>query len=202
MTGQRPATPAQVRTAALVLLWLALAAQLAWTFLYASRDAATLTRPGVFTVAFLLVALTGGRVGWIALIGRLVVGAAFLTALLPRFTDFERFVRYTARVNSFLPGDVIPTVAVVATACECVLCVCMLLGIKTRWAAAGSALLLCLFATAMTISGLSQAEWAVYVLSAGAFTLATTDASLLSVDRLVAMAGARRRPSVPGAIPS
>jgi hypothetical protein len=44
----------------------------------------------------------------------------------------------------------------------------------------------------MTISGLSQAEWAVYVLSAGAFALTTTDASLLSVDRLMAPTKASR----------
>ena len=40
----------------------------------------------------------------------------------------------------------------------------------------------------MTISGLSQAEWAVYVLSAGALALSTTDASLLSVDSVIASA--------------
>jgi hypothetical protein len=38
----------------------------------------------------------------------------------------------------------------------------------------------------MTISGLSQASWAVYVLSAGAAALTTADASLLSVDSVLA----------------
>jgi hypothetical protein len=61
----------------------------------------------------------------------------------------------------------------------------MLSGIKVRWAAGGSAGLLFLFATAMTISGLPQASWAVYVLSAAAFALTTTDASLFSVDSLM-----------------
>jgi hypothetical protein len=46
----------------------------------------------------------------------------------------------------------------------------------------------------MTTSGLSQASWAVYVLSAGALVLATTDASFLSVDGHVA---SRRRSSRP-----
>ena len=48
--------------------------------------------------------------------------------------------------------------------------------------------------TLNAISGLSQAGWAVYVLSAGALVLATTDASLLSVDSLIASI---REPVVP-----
>jgi uncharacterized membrane protein YphA (DoxX/SURF4 family) len=115
-----------------------------------------------------------------------------MTALLERPGDWNRFVRYTARVNSFLPYRMIPTLAILATALECILCAAILFGIKTRWAAGGSAVLLFFFATAMTISGLSQAEWAVYVLSAGAFALTTTDASLLSVDRLMAPTEASR----------
>jgi hypothetical protein len=42
-----------------------------------------------------------------------------------------------------------------------------------------------LFATSMVISGLSQFEWAVYVLAAGAFMLATVDATLLSIDSIM-----------------
>ena len=121
---------------------------------------------------------------------RLIVAGAFLTALTSRAGNWDGFVRYTARVNSFLPHEVIPAVAVLATIIECVLCPSMLFGINTRWAARGSAALLFLFATAMTISGLSQAEWAVYVLSAGALALSTTDASLLSVDSVIASARA------------
>jgi len=168
----------------LALLWIALVVQIGWTVQHVSLPASRLQRPVIFTAAMLILAITRGRVGWSALLARLVVGSAFLMALLDRFSDFAGFVRYTGRVNSFLPPEVIPAVAVLATVCECALCVTMLLGIKTRWAAGGSAVLLCLFATAMTISGLSQASWAVYVLSAGALALATTDASLLSVDRV------------------
>ena len=68
----------------------------------------------------------------------------------------------------------------------------MLLGIKTRWAAGGSAALLLLFAAAMTMSGVSQAGWAVYVLSAGALALTRSNASSLSVDSLMALAEASR----------
>jgi uncharacterized membrane protein YphA (DoxX/SURF4 family) len=177
---------------ALGVLWIALVVQIWWTVQHLSWPASRLQRPVIFTVAMMMLGITRGRVGWSALVARLVVASAFLMALLDRFGDFADFIRYTGRVNSFLPSAVIPTVAVVATVCEGLLCVTMLLGIGTRWAAAGSAVLLCLFATAMTISGLSQATWAVYVLSAGALVLATTDASLLSVDRAMRQVHANR----------
>lgn len=186
MSGKQSADQSRLTAAALGLLWIALVIQIGWMILNLSRPISSLTRPLIFTAGLLLVATTGGRIRWIALLGRLVVGGAFLSAILPRFSNFRGFVALTGRVNSFLPQQVIPTLAVLATVAECVLCVAMLLGIKTRWASGASAVLLCLFATAMTISGLSQAEWAVYVLSAGAFALATRDASLLSVDSFVA----------------
>ena len=175
-----------VRSAACGLLWVALIAEAVWILLNVSRPIGELARPLVFTGGFLLVAVDRGRTGWFGLLGRLVVAGAFLSALPGRFSNWPGFVRYAELVNSFLPKEVIPTVAAVATALECVLCAAILLGFKTRWAAAGSAVLLFFFATAMTISGLSQAEWAVYVLSAGAFALATIDASFVSVGRLLA----------------
>jgi hypothetical protein len=45
--------------------------------------------------------------------------------------------------------------------------------------------LLFMFASSMVISELSQFDWAVYVLAAGAFMLATVDATLLSIDSIV-----------------
>jgi uncharacterized membrane protein YphA (DoxX/SURF4 family) len=175
------------RQLAFGLLWIALVIQFGWTVLHASWPASRLALPVVFTTGMLPLAVTSGRVRWCALLGRLTIGGAFLKALLERAADYGRFVQYTARVNSFLPHNLIPTVAALATVVECVLCVALLLGIKTQWVAGASAALLFLFATAMTISGLSQASWAVYVLSAGAVALTTADSSLLSVDGLLAL---------------
>ena len=42
-----------------------------------------------------------------------------------------------------------------------------------------------MFATSMVVSGLDQFEWAVYVLAAGAFVLATADATLFGVDAVL-----------------
>jgi hypothetical protein len=61
----------------------------------------------------------------------------------------------------------------------------MLLGIRERLAAIGSALLLFGFATAMVLSGLSQLQYGVYLMSVAAWALATVDASALSVDALL-----------------
>jgi hypothetical protein len=58
----------------------------------------------------------------------------------------------------------------------------MLLGIRIRWAAAGSAVLLFFFATAMTISGVSQFSYGLYMMCVGAAALSTIDASFLSFD--------------------
>jgi len=92
-----------------------------------------------------------------------------------------------------MPRAVIPTLAVLATIAEVAFGLTVLLGISIRNAAIGSAILLFLFATAMTISGLSQFAYAVYLMSAAALSLATIDASLLSVDSLT-----RRRHSEMG----
>jgi hypothetical protein len=53
-----------------------------------------------------------------------------------------------------------------------------------------------MFATSMVISGLSQFEWAVYVLSTGALVLATADATRFSLDAV--LSGRSRRAAVDG----
>ena len=99
--------------------------------------------------------------------------------------DFAHFIAYTGQVNSFAPQAIIPTLAVLATIAESTLAVTMLLGIYTRAASIGSAAVLFTFATAMTISRLSQFEYGVYLMCAGALALAAVDGSLLSVDALL-----------------
>lgn len=157
----------------------------------------TMWYPLTFVICCLLLALTNGRVRWIATILRVLIALAFLQAVGDRFGlfggpgtpgvswgDFAHFIAYTGKVNSFLPRAIIPALAVLATIAEIAFGLTMLLGIFIRSAAIGSAVLLFLFATAMTISGLSQFAYAVYLMSAGALSLATVDASFLSVDAL------------------
>ena len=176
------------RRLSLFVLGAALIAQAVWTVWRIGTSGfsfADLWRPLAFSTAFLLVAVTRGDVRIVNVIGRVTIAIAFLLALWSRFSNFSGFVRYAESVLSFMPTSTVPLLAVAATICEVSLCAAMFIGFKTRWASAASAILLLIFATSMVASGLSQFEWAVYVLAAGAFVLATADATLFGVDAIL-----------------
>jgi uncharacterized membrane protein YphA (DoxX/SURF4 family) len=194
-------TFASLKLAAFAILWLALIAQAIWMGLHHFRlhePWSSLSYPLTYAVPFLFLALTYGRIRWIASLLRLPVAAAFLDAVADRlgllgphgtpdvaWGDFTHFIAYTATLNSFLPHAVIPALAVLATLCETTFGITLLLGIRLRIAAIGSAALLFLFATAMTISGFSQFSYGVYLMAAGTLALSTVDASLFSVDAIL-----------------
>jgi len=73
-----------------------------------------------------------------------------------------------------MPAFTIPFLAWTATAAELSLGIALILGIWPRWVAVGSALLLALFGTAMTISFGIKAplDYSVFSASAGALLLA------------------------------
>lgn len=196
------ATPShRAKPLVFVLLWLALGAQVAWMLVrhfHAHVPFATMWYPLIFVIACLLLALTNGCVRWIATLLRVLTALAFLQAVSDRFGlfggpgtpgvswgDFAHFIAYTGRVNSFMPHSVISTLAVLATIAEIASGLALLLGITLRIASVGSAILLFLFATAMTVSGLSQFSYGVYLMSAGALSLAVIDSSFLSLDALI-----------------
>jgi uncharacterized membrane protein YphA (DoxX/SURF4 family) len=118
------------------------------------------------------------------LYARIALGAAFLSGIADRFGlyrgrnvgygNFDGFMRYTAKVNSFMPPTTIPFLAWAATAAELFLGIALILGIWPRWVAFGSALLLVLFGIAMAISfGIkSPLDYSVFSASAGAVLLA------------------------------
>lgn len=191
----------RTRLAAFALLWIALIAQVVWILIEHFQGHVALGAmwyPLTVVVGCLLLAITNGRVRWVATLLRLIIAVAFLEAVSDRFGllggpgtpgvawgDFAHFIAYTGKVNSFLPRAIIPAVAVLATICEIIFGITMLLGISIRKGALGSAILLFLFATAMTISRLSQFSYGVYLMCAGALALSTTGAPLLSVDALI-----------------
>jgi uncharacterized membrane protein YphA (DoxX/SURF4 family) len=196
-----PSAATKLKAPAFVLLWLALIAQVAWILvrrLQPHIPLGSMWYPLTFVIACLLLAATGGRIRWLAALLRILIGLAFLQAVGDRlglfggpgasgvsWGDFAHFIAYTGRVNSFLPRAVIPVLAVLATIFEIAFGFTMLLGISIRNAALGSACLLFLFATAMTLSGLSQFAYSVYLMSAGALSLAAIDSGFLSVDALI-----------------
>ena len=190
-----------IKLGAYALLWLALIAQIVWiVFEHFQRHAPLLSMvyPIAYVSLFFVLASTSGRIHWIATVLRLLIALSFLLPVADRFGllggpgtpgvswgDFAHFIAYTGQVNAFMARATIPTLAVLATIAEAALCLTMLLGIYTRASAIGSAALLFAYATAMTISGLSQFEYSVYLMCAGSLALAAVDASLFSVDALV-----------------
>ena len=114
---------------------------------------------------------------------RVALGTAFLSAVAGRFgvwdrsvdwAHFERFMHRTAEVNAFMPAFTIPFLAWAATGAEIACGVLLIAGVQLRWVALASALLLALFATAMTISlGVKPPlDYSVFSASAGALLLA------------------------------
>jgi putative oxidoreductase len=191
----------RTRRPAFAAMWVLIVLQVVWTvwFCVRTRPAfADIYYPVIFTPFAVALALTRGRTRWVATSVRLLVGVAFFENVIDRlgfigppgapgvsWGDFPHFIAYTAQVNAFAPASMIPTLAVLATIAEGTFALTMLFGIRVRLASAGSALLFFVFASAMVLSGLSELQYAVYLMSATSWALATTDASALSVDALV-----------------
>jgi putative oxidoreductase len=128
-----------------------------------------------------------GLIDWGFLYARATLGIAFLSGVADRFGlwrgrnvgygNFDGFIRYTAKVNSFMPVSSIPFLAWTATIAELVLGVFLLAGLWLRWTGLASALLLILFGTAMAISfGLkSPLDYSVFSASATAVLLALNE---------------------------
>src|SRR5437868_509247 len=126
----------------------------------------------------------GDWLRWAALCARIALGGAFLSGIADRFGlyggrnigygDFTGFVRYTAKVNSFMPPSTIPFLAWAATIAELFLGIALILGIWRVWVAIASALLLISFGTAMAISfGIkSPLDYSVFSASSAALLVA------------------------------
>ena len=117
---------------------------------------------------------------------RMALGAAFLSAVAARFglwrdrgpDAFAQFVRYTGQVNAFMPAFTIPFLAIAATIAEASLGIALVIGLRTKWAAFGAAILLAMFGTAMAISfgPKEPLDYSVFSASAAALLLSTAPA--------------------------
>mgnify|MGYP002777817618 CR=1 FL=1 len=131
---------------------------------------------------------------------RLALSAGFLSAVADRFGlwgpagaegiawgNWSAFVAYTGQLTGWLStqAELTALAAIVATMLELVLGLLLLVGLKTRFAALLSGLLLLTFALSMTISASSlkpALDYSVYVASAGAFLLASLNRYPYSLD--------------------
>ena len=187
---------------AVVVLAVALVVQVGWDLL----DVTSLHRaPGpdplgtviVVVCAVFAVAHRNPRWRWLTVVLRILMAAEFLLAVADRFGilgpagspgtswgDFTHFVAYTRSMTTFLPAGLAPTLAVLATVAEITLGVALLLGVRLRFAALGSAALLAVYAIAMTVTlpAAQQFHYTVFVLAAGMLTLATADRTPFTLD--------------------
>ena len=119
---------------------------------------------------------------WAIRYARVAIGSAFLSAVAGRFglwsghvnwDNFARFIQRTAELNGYAPAALVPVLSWAATLLETTLGVTLILGIATRWAALGSAILLAWFATAMAVyTGIKPPlDYSVFSASAGALLL-------------------------------
>jgi len=128
---------------------------------------------------------------------RLALGIGFLIPALDRlgvwgapggpnisWGDWQHFSAYAHKVMSFFPGGLAEALAVLATTCELVFGVLLVIGWKTRLAATGSGLLTFCFAVSMLISfGIpSPFNYSVFAFSAGSLLLATLPDYPFSID--------------------
>jgi uncharacterized membrane protein YphA (DoxX/SURF4 family) len=131
---------------------------------------------------------------------RIGLGVAFLSAVADRFGwlgapgtpnvswgNFENFLKYTATLTPFVPGELTPLAGWVSTIAEIGLGIALILGIRIREAAFLSGILLFFFALGITVgTGFKRAlDFSVFAASAGAFLLAAYPNSPLSVDALL-----------------
>ena len=132
--------------------------------------------------------------GIASLLLRCALSAGFLSAVASRLglwgrhsSGWNKFLDYTAQVNSFAPHSLIPLLAITSTLLELTLGIMLLIGFKTNYAALGAAVLTLLFALAMTLSyGIKEPlDYSVFVFSASAFLLATIPYYKLSIDQLL-----------------
>lgn len=184
-----------MKTAAYVALAIAVAVQVVFEALVFTKVPHDLTwwYRQIITVGFLALLLRAKEWTWISVPLRILIGLDFGLAVLDRFGvfgayghpgvswgDFGHFIAYTRQVNSFLPASFAPVLAIAATVAEITLAVALIVGIRVRFACYGAAVLLLVYAAAMTASFgfTSQLYYAVTELCAGAWLLGISRAGV------------------------
>ena len=128
---------------------------------------------------------------------RVAIGSAYLWEVADRFGvlgrngqphvgwgDWGHFIAYSRQVMNFLPTGLVPALATLATIGEALFGALIVVGLFTRMAAIGSAILSFCFAIAMAISfGIeSPLGYSVFALSAASLLLAAMPEYAWSID--------------------
>jgi uncharacterized membrane protein YphA (DoxX/SURF4 family) len=100
--------------------------------------------------------------------------------------SFDRFVECTGKLNWFLPDEMIPALAVLATGAEMLFGLALLVGWQTRITALLSGILLMTFGLAMALALEIKAprNYSVFSAAAGSLLLSTRPAFPFNIDEL------------------
>lgn len=129
---------------------------------------------------------------------RLAISLSFLSAVADRFGmwpqnvsawgNWQSFVDYTQAINPWCPNELIPTIAIIATAAEIIFAIFLLIGFKTELFAKLSGFLLLIFALSMSFSiGIKAPfDYSVYSAAAAAFALSLMKNKYWELDSFIA----------------
>ena len=135
--------------------------------------------------------------GIIKLFLRLSISFSFLSAVADRlglldakysvWGTWDNFLDYTKLINPWFPDRFIGLVAMVATGCEIIFALCLIIGLRTALFAKLSGALLLTFALSMTLStGIKGAfDYSVFTASAAAFALSILKTKFLEIDSVL-----------------
>lgn len=128
---------------------------------------------------------------------RLTVAASMLSSVADRFGiwakelcmwgDMDKFVAYTQSLIPYIPANAVPVLAWIATVLEVLFSVCLLVGLKLKWTASLSGLMILVFAIAMATSVGIKAplNYSAFTASAAAFGILVCGKGIWEVDNLM-----------------
>lgn len=127
---------------------------------------------------------------------RLTVAVSMLSAVADRFGlwakelcmwgNMDKFIAYTQTLIPYIPGNYVVYLAWTATVLEVLLPICLLLGLKLRWTASLSGLMILTFALAMATSlGIkAPIDYSAFTASAAAFGILACGNGFWEMDNL------------------
>ena len=127
---------------------------------------------------------------------RLTIVASMLSSVADRFGiwakevctwgDMDKFVAYTQSLIPYIPADVVLVLAWTATVLEVLFSLCLLLGLKLKWTASLTGLMILVFAVAMATSVGIKAplNYSAFTASAAAFGILACGNGVLEIDNM------------------
>ena len=121
---------------------------------------------------------------------RLTIVASMLSSVADRFGiwakevcmwgDMDKFVAYTQSLIPYIPADVVLVLAWTATVLEVLFSICLLVGLKLKWTASLTGLMILVFAIAM-----APLNYSAFTASAAAFGILACGNGIWEVDNLI-----------------